>query len=225
MSTVERQQVAAGPRLDPPSPGVPRRRWLPRNATLVMAGAGALFFLVALLLVREGPAHRVLAATGDITAGTRISAGMFEAVEVRATPEVISGLVPAGEPVDGQVVANSLRAGELLAAGDLRPAGGGDHPLAMALPVAPERAVGGRLGVGDRVDVLEVVGGRARWVARDLQVVAVGTSDALGRGWQVTVAVDEATAQRLAEALAGGEVTVLRSTGAARDGEAAGAGR
>lgn len=221
MATIDARRGRRGsePRLEPPTPAATRRRRLPRNATVLMVAAGALTALAVLLLTAErGPAHRALAATVDLSAGTTLEAGMFRPVELRADPEVAAGLVPAdraGE-LTGQVAANSLRRGELLAVGDVRPPGADGQPLAMALPVPPERAVGGRLSAGDRIDVLRVAGGEAVWVARDLRVLAVGGAGGSGvvRGWQLTVAVDEADARALAEGLAAGEVTVIRSTGA-----------
>lgn len=222
MSTVEPRQAeqAGRPRLGPPEPtSSGRPGWLPSNATMVMVAAGAAFFVLGLLAVGDGPPLRVWAASADVTAGTTLTAGMVEAVELRAADEVASRLVPADRPVAGEVTANSLQAGELLSAGDLRSAVAGDgaRPLAIAVPVSQVRAVGGRVQVGDRVDVVRVVSGEAEWVARDLRVLAVGAAGStagLGGGWQVTVAVDEATAGRLVVALDAGEVTVVRSTGA-----------
>ncbi|HVM00837.1 MAG TPA: hypothetical protein VM324_16225 [Egibacteraceae bacterium] len=88
----------------------------------------------------------------------------------------------------------------------------------MSLPIDRERAAGGDLARGDRVDVVAVVEGRALYVAADLEVLAVASSRgdgalaAPGRFF-VTVAVDEPTALALARALEIGTVSVLRSTG------------
>ncbi len=91
----------------------------------------------------------------------------------------------------------------------------------MSIPVPREKAVGGGLRVGDRVDVIDVVDGEAAFVMADAQVVSVSsaatsggiTSGAAG-DFFVVVEVDARQALAVAEALADGKVDVVRSTGA-----------
>ena len=89
----------------------------------------------------------------------------------------------------------------------------------MSVPVDPEHAVGGALRVGDRVDVIEVQEDRATYVAIGLEVIGInesgsgGALDGLG-SYSVTVAVDDATALRLAAAIRADRFELVRSTGA-----------
>ena len=96
----------------------------------------------------------------------------------------------------------------------------------MSIPVPVERADGGGIGAGDRVDVLAGDGnGGASYVAQGLMVVAVSPTRTSGvlagasSDFWVTVAVDRATALRLTAALGasgaapGTSLEVVRSTG------------
>jgi Flp pilus assembly protein CpaB len=123
----------------------------------------------------------------------------------------------------GQVAARPIVAGALLHARDVTQ-GGGDPERrlrAMSIPVKRDRAVGGTLRVGDRVDIVDVVGGTARWVVVGAQVIELPRS-ASSRGivrdvsgeYHVVVEVDANEALVLAEALSRDTVQVVRSTGA-----------
>ena len=75
----------------------------------------------------------------------------------------------------------------------------------MSIPVAIEHAAGARIVVGDRVDVITVVDGVARFVATDLAVIAHADTETGGlstRAYHLTVAVDDDQALALAEAIA-----------------------
>ena len=116
----------------------------------------------------------------------------------------------------GRVATRAVTAGAPLAPADLAARAAPDGLRAMAVPVATAHAVGGRLGPGDRVDVVDTT---ATFVARGAEVLAVGPGSGGGFGDAggerfVTVAVDAETALRLAHAAADGKVDVVRSTGA-----------
>lgn len=209
-----------------PSPPA-HRRLNARTVFTVLAGlltavAGAVYLGAA-----EAPTVRVLAAGQQIAAGSRVAPEALKVVELSAGEEVIAGLVPATDQqrIAGWVAADTLAPGELIATADLQEPGQAGGQRALALPVGADRAVGGQLAVGDRVDVIAVIEGRARYVARDLQVVAVGTAGAaagpltMSRDFQVTVATDGKTALDLAAALAAGDVRLVRSTAASPAGE------
>jgi hypothetical protein len=82
-----------------------------------------------------------------------------------------------------------------------------------------EHAAGGALRPGDRIDVISVSDGVARYVAVDLGVISVaeGASGSIGSSlaFHVVVAVEASDALELAEALDTGSVELVRSTGAA----------
>ena len=150
-----------------------------------------------------------------------MSADSFRLVDTKVAEELVGGLVHADDlaRVEGWVAANTVAAGDLVTRRDLRPASAPDALRAVSLPIDRERAAGGYLASGDRVDVIAVIDGRARYVGADLEVLAVAAD---GEGalagparFFVTVAVDEGTGLALAQALEAGAVSVLRSTGSA----------
>lgn len=88
--------------------------------------------------------------------------------------------------------------------------------------MASENAVGGALAAGDRVDVIDVVDGAARYVVTGALVTRVPSSETAAgiargaaRDFYVVVQVDDAGALALAEAAADGKLDVVRSSGAA----------
>lgn len=203
-----------------PSPGrVPRRR--PGTVLAPMLVAGLLLGLATYMVLRDQDVtYRVAVAAADLRAGSVVSTESFRLVETKVADELAAGLLHADDlaQVEGWVAAKTVSAGELVSRGDLRPPSAPRELRAMSLPIERERAAGGDLSRGDRVDVIAVVDGRALYVAADLEVLAVASSrgdgalQAPGRFF-VTVAVDEDAALALARALEVGAVSVLRSTG------------
>lgn len=220
MATVE-AIPAAQPQLPPAVPQPAPRRRGPANATVAMVLAGLLLFVATYLLLRDRETtYRVAAAATDVRPGTVLGRGVFVIVDVKVDEAVLAGLVTADRlaELEGWVAANSLAAGELVATGDLRAPAAPSDLRAMSLPVEPARAVAGELEIGDRVDVIATVGGLPSYVAVDLEVIGVSTP---GEGAlqastpsALTVAVDPEQGLALAQALSGGELDVLRSTGA-----------
>jgi hypothetical protein len=99
----------------------------------------------------------------------------------------------------------------------------------MSIPVPIEQAAGGRINVGDSVDVIaSSPDGAARYVAQALHVLAVAPGEATGSvlgggtgSYYIVVGVSKTSALQVASALAGatngtaGQIDVVRSTGEA----------
>lgn len=224
MGVTEQPTVSAGTRDRLPSgrnDGGRVRRRRPGSVLAPMLVAGLLLGLAAYMTLRDQDAtYRVVVAAADLRAGSVVSADSFRLVETKVADELAAGLLHADDlaRVEGWVAANSVAADGLVSRSDLRPASAPHELRAMSLPIERERAAGGDISHGDRIDVVAVVEGQPLYVAADLEVLAVasdrgqGSLTAPGRFF-VTVAVDENTALALARALEVGAVTVLRSTG------------
>jgi pilus assembly protein CpaB len=199
-----------------------RRRVRVSGGHLLMVAAGILALVANLALLRSRDERvPILVAARDIPAGAVLGAGDLRADPIAADPGVLAGLLPAtatGE-VEGMIATRPIATGSPLTSRDLRSAAAGSERRAMAVPVEPERAVGGAIVVGDRVDVISVRDGVAGYVMTGAEVVDVSVRDpsALGpvTGFFIVLAVDADQALRLASALAEGRIDVVRSTGAA----------
>jgi len=203
----------------------PRRPFASRLSAghLVMVVAGLLGFLLTLALLRAADETvPVAVAAADIEAGERVGAASFDVVDVGAAGTVLDTLVLADEidAVEGRVAGRKVERGELVSHSDLEPAGRGSVPRSMSFPIDAARAVDGVLDAGDRVDVVAASDGAAHYVLAGVEVIAVeagGGSGALRVGDEaltVTIAVRPGDAVRLAAALDGAVVTLIRSTGA-----------
>lgn len=215
------EQPTATPRSDASAGEQGRaRRHRPGSRVAPIALAGLLLLVaVYTVLGDQDVTHRVAVAARDLQPGVTVSADSFRITESKLAEDLVGGLVHAEHlaDTDGWVVASSVAAGEPVPRSALRPPSAPDELRAVSLPIDRERAVGGDLSRGDRVDVIAVVDGHAAYVAADLAVLAVA-----GRGegalsgptrYHVTVAVDEVTALALARAFEVGAVTIARSTG------------
>lgn len=203
-------------------PRLPRLRYLSYTARRI---AAVLLAVTALLLaLRPAPAPAapagpapvpVAVAAADLPAGTVLADGD---VSVARWPPAV---VPRGSVRDrasllGRVLAGSVRAGEPLtdvrlvgpALTDLLPAGQVAAPVRLA-----DLAVAALVHTGDRVDVLATAkdAARAHVEAAGALVLAVGApSDAStgAAGGLLLIAVDGATAARLAAAATTATLTV-----------------
>ncbi|MDQ3640090.1 MAG: SAF domain-containing protein [Actinomycetota bacterium] len=188
---------------------------------MVLSGLLA-FVLVAAGLADRGEVVSVAVARSDIPAGTVVTTELVTSSELPAdsplakTVATLEGLrgarwitaqpIPAGNPIRRSELAQGEQANTL---------------RSMSIPVPREHAVGGGLAVGDRVDVIDVVEGRAAFVVAGAQVTKVATPSSAGgiagdvsRQFFVVVQVDAHQALAITEALADGKVDVVRSTGA-----------
>lgn len=206
-----------GDRVVPAPPRRPVTTRVPPSLALAVVAAvlAALFFLRA----TGGPEGVLVAvAARDIAAGEAVAIGDLRFSEVAASPRVLATLVPRKDlaALDGTIATRGIVEGSPLLRADLvAPAAGGGQ-RAMSLPVEREHAVGGALRPGDRVDVID--GAEGSYVVTDAEVLAVpslssGTLSGTGT-YAITIAVDAQGALRLAAAIAGGKIEVVRSTGA-----------
>jgi Flp pilus assembly protein CpaB len=204
---------------------LPRRRWWTRvsGAQLVMVIAGTLAFLVNLTVLRARDDFVLVAvAAEDINPGIILDVSRHvELVELDAGSELVAPALARERlsEVEGMVVTAALRRGDLINASHLRPAAAPADRRAMSLPVDAANAAGGRIGVGDRIDVIAVDDGAARYVLVGAEVIGRSeeggaTSIAGSRAFFVVVAVDAVQALELAAAMDTSEIQVVRSTGA-----------
>ncbi|MEW6474327.1 MAG: SAF domain-containing protein [Actinomycetota bacterium] len=204
-----------------------RRSLLARFSTAhgLMVLAGLLTFVLVVSATKGSDARLAVAvATNDIPAGAAVGAGLLRRVELPAGAELARSTVPwNGIGAGDRVTARPIAAGEFLRPSDLVPAAGSGRAQlrAMSIPVKAERAVGGTLRVGDRVDVVDVVDGSPRWVVTGAQVIEVPSAPSArgivrdaGAAYHVVVEVDAVQALALAQALSHDNVSVIRSTGA-----------
>jgi Flp pilus assembly protein CpaB len=173
------------------------------------------------LLALRGRDATVLVAVADkaIPEGTAIDGDAVRFVPMAADFDALSALVTESEleSVEGRVASRSFDEGALLDESALIAGGVDDGLRTMSIPVPVEHAAGARVVVGDRVDVISLVEGTARFVATDLLVVShaePGSTGLGGSSYFVTVALDADQALALAEAIGAGSVEVVRSTGA-----------
>ncbi len=185
-----------------------------------MLGAGALGMLLTLSTLRSANStHPVLVLSRDVAAGTTVADGDVRLAHVRASGAVLADVYGAREAssVRGRVFTTDMHAGALLTRASVRPADAARATRVMSFPLPRARAVGGKLGAGTRVDIVAVDHDTklAEYVMTDVEVVAAETDDSgplSGSSGDVTVSVvvDTQSAPRLAAALEGGTVTLVR---------------
>jgi pilus assembly protein CpaB len=190
------------------------------HVVMVIAGLVGVVLSFAALREHDGNA-RVLVAAHEIRAGETVAPADFRSEAVTMGSALLATAVRAEDAatVRGKVAASTIAAGELVVGRTLRPRAARHGLRAMSIPIDPARAVGGRLAAGDRVDVLFAGTREVSIIVADAEVLAV---DARGRGgigesaspFTVTVAVSAAQSQLLAAAIADGDVSIARTTGA-----------
>jgi pilus assembly protein CpaB len=205
--------------------GVPRRRLTARFSSghLVMVVAGLLGMVLAVAALRQEPGGvEVAVAAHEIRAGERVTADDFRAERVQMRSALLDNFVRARDvrEVRGHIAGVTIASGEPVIRRSLHRRAAPAGRRAMSIPIDPARAVGGRLAAGDRVDVLFAGDREVSIIVRNAPVLAV---DAKGRGgigetsspFTVTVAVDARQSQLLAAAIADGDISIARTTGAA----------
>lgn len=200
---------------------LPRRRGASRvPAPLWIAIAAAIVSALTLLVV-TGAANGepVAVAARDMAAGETVGRGDFRYVDPDVALRSVLGRSEA-EAATGQVTTHAVSAGQPLGRSDLAPPAGPERQRAMSIPLDVAHAVGGTLRRGDTVDVIDSSSGEALYIVTGAQVLSTGVESPGSRGlggsssrYAVTIAVDAAGALRVAHALAGGKVDVVRSTG------------
>lgn len=231
--------MSNAPTLPRPAPAVPReartirpRRSLPGGRAVVGA------FLVVLAAVGTFGAH--LTATAAPSTSYLVAARPFEIGHVLAEEDLVLGAGVRAVPIDlpaeqagravvadaadvaslvGRVVVAPILPGDLVqhtALVGVEQAGDG-VTMSFSLPV--DRALAGRLGAGERVDVMATfsgagaLGSETRVVARDVTVVGVLAGGDGLNGGRVTMTIevsDLATAQQVQHAVDTAQVALLR---------------
>ena len=225
----------------PPSPDLreagsptPARRRVGRrpSATHVLIAVVVILAFVLNLLVLQDRGSTTLVALAErpLVAGSAIEPGSLRLVPVDSSFEGLDSLLTEDElsRYEGWVLARTVAAGEPVAANDLADPELASGLRSMSLPVPPEHAAGGSLVAGDRVDVISVIDGAARYIATGLEVVSISDAGDGSIGsvtnHHVTVGVETDEALRLAEALDTGSIELVRSTGSSAVVEEADAG-
>jgi Flp pilus assembly protein CpaB len=204
----------------------PAQRWTPGHVLPVVLAIFAVIFVLAALRDRTAETS-VIVASRQIPAGATINAADTRAIKMRtADAHVLSGLLGPGQVAAGLTAATAIRPGEPIIgtetiSGPARAAGLGS----MSLPIPVDQADGGSLATGDQVDVIAGTPTGASYIAQGLTILATSTPGTTGvlagtnTAYSITVAVNQATALRLAAALAasstssGNTLEVIRSTG------------
>jgi pilus assembly protein CpaB len=191
---------------------------------MAVAGIVGVVLSFAVLRGRDGESA-VFVADHEIRAGEVVAPGDFRTVRVTMTPDLLATVAQPKdrERLRGRIAGATIESGELVTRRTLRPRAAPHGLRAMSVPIDPARAVGGRLAAGDRVDVLFAGARAASIIVADAPVLAV---DARGRGgigesaspFTVTLAVSAPQSQLVAAALADGELSLVRSTGASPAG-------
>ena len=192
------------------------------SATHVLIGVAVLlaFALNALALRDRSATVLVAVAEAPLSAGSTLSADDLRLVPVAADFEGLADVVTEESVLglEGWVLQRDVVEGGILAPSALVEPGAGEGLRAMAVPVPVEHAAGNTIKPGDRVDVIAVSDGSARFVATGIEVLGVadrGTgSVGAGTNHHLVLAVDADQALLLAEAMAGDGIEVIRSTGA-----------
>jgi pilus assembly protein CpaB len=188
---------------------------------MAVAGIIGVVLSFAVLREREGETA-VLVAAHEIRAGETIIASDFRSARLTLTPGVLATVAQVDDRrrLVGRIAGTTIGAGELVTTRTLRRRAAPHGLRAMSIPIDPSRAVGGRLAAGDRVDVLFAGQQAVSIIVADAPVLAV---DARGRGgigesaspFTVTIAVTAEQSQLVAAAVADGEISLARTTGAA----------
>ncbi len=200
-----------------------RRRW--SSGHLLMLGAGLLGAVATIAVLDAGDDHTaVVVAARDLRVGDRIERDDLATSEVSSDSELTRALIGAADVDDlvDLIVTAPIEAGSPVLTEHLDEDAAPDGGRAMSFSVPADRAAGGAIGVGDRIDVLAADrDGSVGYALADALVLDASDGDdgaPIDRGdvrdITITVAVDAPGALRLAAAVAAGDVTVVRATGA-----------
>lgn len=201
----------------------PRRSLVSRFSAghVVMTLAGLLGALLTLAVLRTADdTVPVAVARSDLAPGAVVGPDSFRLTDVKVDDGVAATLLGADEieALTGEVVVRPVRAGELVSRSLLSSPDAGAAGRSMSFAIPHDRAVGGELSAGDRVDVIAARDGVASYVLVDAEVLAVDSGGAGplqgGDDLTITLAVDERTAIALAAALDHATVSLVRTTGA-----------
>lgn len=147
------------------------------RAALITWLAGTLAFLLSASILRDRTERiDVLVAAEDIPAGTELTFDLVESVSIPVDSPFADAALRAGALEEGTIIRDVITAGAPILTSHLAGATSADQLRAMSIEVPREQAVGGDLAVGDRIDVIDVVKGEARYVATDVQVTDLASN-------------------------------------------------
>lgn len=229
---MQAQTLAAGRVDDTVDVGQPvrqvrRRRPLPGGRAItggLLVALSAVGVFAAASHTRADKREPFVVARHDLLVGSRVAPADLSVARMQLPPELAGrrAFHRMGDVV-GAVVVGPVHAGELVQAGSLAEHRGPTGQRQVSLPIDAARAVGGRLVAGDVVDVAATLGtggsAATTWIVRGATVIAVdGQNSSLGdRSHQVvTLALaSEPDALALANAVAAGQISLVRTTEAA----------
>lgn len=184
----------------------------------------ALLAVVAMVVYAQGADERarkgaeavnVLQATTDIPAGTPASklATMVKLVQVPRA-NLIDGAVENLDALSGQLTTTALVVGDQITTKKFNSPDKIDSPTivprglqSLSIPLSSDRALGGKLKVGDEVGIIISYGSGSVVAAPINQVLVVGVDSGVlggaegGSGNTITVAVNTETAEKITHAL------------------------
>jgi Flp pilus assembly protein CpaB len=196
------------------------RRRLSGNHLLIALVVVLAFSLNYLALQDRGDQTMVAVADRPLVAGSAISASDLRFVSVDSDFGAIDSMITqsASGGYDGWILQAAVAEGDLISPSALSEPGAPDGLRSMSIPIAVEHAAGGTLVAGDRVDVVSVLDGVARYVAVGIELLGISEDEGGSLGglssYHLVVAVDSDQALALAEAIDSGSIEIIRSTGA-----------
>jgi Flp pilus assembly protein CpaB len=200
--------------------GAIRGRLSGGHVAMIVAGLVGMTLTIAVLR-DEAAGTEVAVATHEIRAGETIGPADVRVERIRAGRDLLGTVVAGGSAraLRGEIAVATIAAHAVIPRGAVRPKAAGAGMRAMSIPIDPARAVSGRLASGDRVDVLFATRDRVTIIVSDATVLAV---DERGRGgigestspFTVTIAVDTEQSLLVAAAIADGNISIARTTGA-----------
>lgn len=201
------------------APTKKKRRW--STGHVVMIIAGLLGAALTLLALRAADARvPISVASTDMSAGSSVSAMSFTTKQVRLDTTLRTALVTPGDVAaySGAILLVPVKAGEPIPKAALAKRATLDGRRSVSMPIAPERAVGGKLRNGDRVDVY-TTGSKGALIATDVEVLDVIRSDngplSAKNSLTVVLAVTNTQAAKIAPIVGSSDVVLVQSTGAA----------
>ncbi len=202
----------------------PRRVWPGSRATIggLLVALAALGLYATVRSAQAPPSTLYVVARTAIAPGTVLTPDLVGAQRMDLPDGLAAGAFSSiqDDLVIGSVAIEAIAAGELVQQSDIRPdTGNNATPFEMSFRVDSDRAVGGTLRAGERVDVIATFGSSAQAstqvIERNILVIAVrrsGDSSLAGERQVITVALDNPEqAVSLAGAVDKANITLVRT--------------
>ena len=179
----------------------PKRPWWTRAsaAQIFMIVAGILAFIVNLTILRaRDDVTLVAVAATDINAGVALDeVTHISYVEINGNDDSLAPMITSTEVGTylGRILSSPMQSGDLFIESELVKAATPLDQRAIALAVGRDHAVGGEIGIGDRVDVIWVNDDVAQYVVTGVEVIDTSASERTGgafssnQTFSITVAV------------------------------------